>query len=132
MCYIKGDAQALTNLKLDLEVQMARLSEVKSHPGFAVNKASQEWYKTHFNKISVLTALIDILENDAIPEGSIYINHDTMTNQDINNKLNSIMLLRLEREALNKLLENTKSNKKTSNLKLAGLLSSYGVKNDEK
>lgn len=139
MCYIKGDAQALTNLKLDLEVQMARLSEVKSHPGFAVNKASQEWYKTHFNKISVLTALIDILENDAIPEGSsVRMSGDLSSlefrvqNLDTAQIAVKQFVLEDSSEALNKLLENTKSNKKTSNLKLAGLLSSYGVKNDEK
>jgi hypothetical protein len=139
MCYIKGDVQALSNLKFDLEVQTARLSKVKLHPGFAVNTASQKWFKTHFNKTSVLTSLIDVLEDDVIPEGSsVRMSGDLSSlefrvqNLDTAQIAVKQFVLEGSSKALNKLLENTKSNKKTSNLRLAGLLSSYGVKNDEK
>jgi hypothetical protein len=136
MCYIKGDVQALSNLKLDLEVQIARLSEVKSHPGFTVNKASQEWYKTHLNKTSVLTVLIDILEDDAIPGGSSVRMSGDLSSlefrvQSLDTAQIAVRQFALEdsNKSLNKLLTNTKSNKNTSNPRLADLLSSYGVKN---
>jgi hypothetical protein len=139
MCYIKGDVQALSNLKLDLEVQIARLSEVESRPGFAVNTASQEWYKIHFNKTSVLTVLIEILEDGAIPEGSSVRMSGNLSSlefrvQNLDTAQIAVKQFVLEdsSKALNKLLENTKSNKKTSNLRLAGLLSRYEVKNNEK
>lgn len=136
MCYIKGDVQALTNLKLDLEVQMARLSEVKSHHGFTVNKASQEWYKTHFNKTSVLTVLIDILEDDVIPEGaSVRMSGDLSSLefrvQNLDTTQIAIRQFSIEDStmSLNKLLVNTESNKNISNPRLTNLLGRYGVQN---
>ena len=136
MCYIKGDAQALANLKIDLEVQVARLSEVKSHSGFTVNKASQEWYKTHLNKTSALTVLIEILEDNAIIQGSSVRMSGDLSSlefrvQSLDRAQVAVRQFVLEdsNKSLNKLLANTESNKKTSNLRLADLLSSYGVKN---
>ncbi len=135
MCYIKGDVQALSSLKLDLEVQMARLSEVKSHPSFAVNKASQEWYNTHFNKTSVLTVLIDILEDGAIPEGSSVRMAGDLSNlefrvQSLDTAQIAVRQFALEdsSKSLNKLLEDKEVDKKTINPRLTDLLSSYGVK----
>lgn len=136
MCYIKGDTQALINLKLDLEVQLARLSEVKSHPGFNVNKVSQEWYKTHFNKTAILTVLIEVLEDEAISEGSSVRMSGDLSSlefrvQSLDTAKIAVRQFVLEdsSKSLNKMLTNTESSKNTSNLRLAGLLSSYGVKN---
>lgn len=139
MCYIKGDVSALAYLRLDFEVQMARLSDVKSHSGFAVNKASQEWYKTHFNKTSILTVLIEILEDDAIPEGaSVRMSGDLSSLefrvQSLDTAKIAVRKFALEdsNKSLNKLLANTEANKNTSNPRLADLLSSYGVNNGTK
>ncbi|MBE0420137.1 hypothetical protein EI165_08370 [Pseudoalteromonas nigrifaciens] len=136
MCYIKGDTQALINLKLDLEVQLARLSEVKSHPGFNVNKVSQEWYKTHFNKTAILNILIEVLEDEAISEGSSVRMSGDLSSlefrvQSLDTAKVAVRQFVLEdsSKSLNKMLTNTESSKNTSNLRLAGLLSSYGVKN---
>jgi len=136
MCYIKGDVHTLTSLKFDLEVQVTRLSEVKSHPSFSVNKASQEWYKTHFNKTSVLTVLIEILEDDAIPAGaSVRMSGDLSSLefrvQSLDTTQVAVRKFALEdsSKSLKQLLINTESNKNTSNTRLADLLSSYRVNN---
>ena len=124
MCYIKGDTQALINLKLDLEVQLARLSEVKSHPGFNVNKVSQEWYKTHFNKTAILTVLIEVLEDEAISEGSSVRMSGDLSSlefrvQSLDTAKIAVRQFVLEdsSKSLNKMLTNTESSKNTSNSK---------------
>ena len=139
MCYIRGDEQALTTLKLDLEFQVLRLSEVKSHSNFAVNKASQEWYKTHFNKTSVLTVLIDILEDDVIPLGASIRMSGDLSNlefrvQNLDTAQVAVRQFVLEdsEKSLNILLANTKSHKNITNPRLTNLLNNYGIKNGKK
>lgn len=137
MCYIRGDVQALSNLKLDLEVQMARLLDVKSRPGFAVNTASQEWYKTHLNKTSVLKVLIEILEDPAVPDGSSVRMAGDLTAlefrvQNLNTAEIAVRQLSLEdtSNSLKILIDSTKIKKTTSNQRLDNLLGRYGVNND--
>ena len=136
MCYIKGDEKGLKLLKYDLDVQMERLSTVESHKDFAVNKASQEWYKTHLNKTSVLKVLIEILENPAVPDGSSVRMAGDLTAlefrvQNLDTADIAVRQLSLEdtSKSLKILIDSTKTKKATSNQRLENLLSSYGVKN---
>jgi hypothetical protein len=136
MCYITGDAKALKILKMDLDIQMRRLAEVQAHEGFNVNKASQEWHKTHFNKTSVLKALIDILKDDAIPNGSTVrmvgdLNSLEFRVQNLETGQIAVRKLVLEdsSKSLKGLLEKACTNRSRPNDKLLQLLSSHGVSN---
>jgi hypothetical protein len=136
MCYINGDAKALKILKMDLDIQMRRLAEVQAHEGFNVNKASQEWHKTHFNKTSVLKALIDILEDDAIPNGSTVRMVGDLTSLEFrvqNLETGQIAVRKLVLEdsskSLKGLLEKACTKRSRPNDKLLQLLSSHGVSN---
>ena len=138
MCYIKGDTQALINLKLDLKVQLGRLNQVKSHHGFNVNKASQEWYKTHFNKTAILTVLIETLEDKAISKGSsVRMSGDLSSLEFRAQNLDTAQIMVRQftiedsSKSLKKLLINTESNQSASNPRLAKLLGSFGMKNDK-
>ena len=137
MCYIKGDEKGLKLLKYDLDVQMERLSTVESHKDFAVNKASQEWYKTHLNKSSVLKVLIEILEDPAVPDGSSVRMAGDLTAlefrvQNLDTAEIAVRQLSLEdtSKSLKVLIDSTKTTKATSNQRLENLLGRYGVNND--
>ncbi|MEZ9436411.1 hypothetical protein AB4224_24015 [Vibrio lentus] len=134
MCYIKGDIGALSILKCDLDIQVARLSEVKSSNGFSEKKASQEWYKMHFNKTSVLKALIIKLEDEAIAHGSsVRIVGDLnsiefrVQNLDTGRIIVDKQVLEDSNQSLSGLLDNRKPRAKLPNKRLANLLSKYGV-----
>ncbi|MDC9523630.1 hypothetical protein PSH55_21400, partial [Pseudoalteromonas sp. Angola-31] len=130
--------QALINLKLDLKVQLGRLNQVKSHHGFNVNKASQEWYKTHFNKTAILTVLIETLEDKAISKGSsVRMSGDLSSLEFRAQNLDTAQIMVRQftiedsSKSLKKLLINTESNQSASNPRLAKLLGSFGMKNDK-
>jgi len=136
MCYIKGDEKGLKLLKYDLDVQIERLGSVESHKDFAVNKASQEWYKTHLNKTSVLKVLVEILEDPAVPDGSSVRMAGDLTAlefrvQNLDTAEIAVRQLSLEdtSKSLKVLIDSTKTNKTTSNQRLENLLSRYGDNN---
>lgn len=137
MCYIKGDEKGLKLLKYDLYVQMERLSTVESHKDFAVNIASQEWHKTHFNKTSVLKVLIEILEDPSITDGSSVRMAGNLTAvgfrvQNLDTAEVAVRQLSLEdtSKSLKALIDSTKTKKTTSNQRLENLLSRYRDNND--
>lgn len=138
MCYIRGDEKVLVTLKLDLDMQMKRLGEVQKHKGFLNNKASQEWYRAHFNKTSVLKALIDVLEDDSIPEGSsVRITDDLncleLRVQNLDTAQIDVRQLVLEdaNKSLNTLIVNTETSSTAENHKLTKLLSAHGLSYDK-
>lgn len=138
MCYVKGDAKALGALKLDLDVQMKRLEEVINHKGFSNNQASQDWYRTHFNKTSVLKALIDILEDDSIPEGSSVrmtgdLNNLEFRVQNLDTVKISVRQLVLENanRSLKTLIASSEISSTPKNSKLTQLLNAHGVSYDK-
>ena len=137
MCYIKGDEKGLKILKYDLAVQMERLSTVKSNKDFTVNTASQEWYKTHLNKTSVLKILIEILEDQTVPDGSSVRMAGDLTAlefrvQNLDTAEIAVRQLSLENtsKSLKALIDSTKTKITSSNQRLENLLGRYGVNND--
>lgn len=142
MCYIKGDAKILDTLNKDLKIQVARLTNVESQPGFTKNMASQKWYETHFSRTSVLKSLIDILSDESIPNGSsVKIVGDLSSstigfktqNLDTGEVITKQLLLQDSAKVLKALMENKELKPKklagNSNPVLTDLLASYGVAN---
>lgn len=134
MCYIKGDKKALDILQYDLDIQRSRLKKIKSYHGFFNNKASQEWYKTHFNKVSVLDALLIVLKDDSILDGSsVRIIGDLASLEFRVQNLNSgnITVFKPVLEDANKscndFIENNYQKGKGKNMRLLALLNKYGV-----
>ena len=137
MCYIKGDEKGLQLLKYDLDVQMERLGTVESHKDFAVNKASQEWYKTHLNKTSVLKVLIEILDDPTVPDGSSVRMAGDLTAlefrvQNLDTAEIAVRQLSLEdtSKSLKVLIDSKNTNKTVSNQRLENLLDRYRDNND--
>ncbi|MBD3611533.1 MAG: hypothetical protein HUJ13_03815 [Hydrogenovibrio crunogenus] len=142
MCYIKGDGKVLGTLNKDLGIQVARLRNVESQPGFTNNKASQKWYEIHFSRTSVLKSLIDIRSDDSIPNGSSVKIVGDLSSSTISFKTQNLdtgevttkqVLLQDSTKELKTLIDNEelKSKKETgnSNPALTDLLASYGVAN---
>lgn len=138
MCYIRGDEKVVDMLKTDLSIQKARLSDVKSRSGFSSNKASQEWYKVHFNKTAVLNSLLSILQDESIPFGSSVILVGDLTSiefriQNLDNGKVTVVKQTLEdgNKSLKRLIESTPKRTGSSNYRLNDLLSKYGVNDDK-
>ncbi|MCR9549574.1 hypothetical protein [Vibrio antiquarius] len=69
--HCKGDKEALLRMQQDLVIQEARLSEPSLNDYLSINPISQRWFKIHFTKVERYKALIDLMEDDEIPDGSL-------------------------------------------------------------
>ena len=69
--YCKGDRKSLLRMQQDLEIQEARLSDPLLNEHLSINQLSQRWFKIHFAKVERYKALIDLMQDDEIPDGSL-------------------------------------------------------------
>ncbi|MFA0012611.1 hypothetical protein AB4391_04525 [Vibrio lentus] len=69
--YCKGDQSSLIKMQKDLLIQEARLSDSSLNKNLSINLISQRWFKLHFSKVERYKALIDLMQNDEIPDGSL-------------------------------------------------------------
>ena len=58
-------------MQQDLEIQEARLSDPLLNEHLSINQISQRWFKIHFAKVERYKALIDLMQDDEIPDGSL-------------------------------------------------------------
>lgn len=69
--YCKGDNHAIDLMKRDLIIQEQRLKSAPLQMELSKNILSARWFKLHSNKVSVYKALIELMEDESIPDGSI-------------------------------------------------------------
>lgn len=67
-CHVKGDLDALGFLKKDYEYQLNRLDRVKLGKR---GKLNEQWFRTHFSNTELLKELIDLMQDEAIEDGSV-------------------------------------------------------------
>jgi hypothetical protein len=69
--HCKGDQSSLLKMQQDLLIQEARLSDSSLNKNLSINLLSQRWFKIHFSKVERYKALIDLMQDEEIPDGSL-------------------------------------------------------------
>ncbi|WP_411992644.1 hypothetical protein [Agarivorans sp. DSG3-1] len=70
-CHIKGDNNALSLMKADLKSQQLRLKQAPLLIHTDTNVISKRWFDLHSKKVEMYINLIDLMEDEKIPNGSI-------------------------------------------------------------
>lgn len=132
--YCKGDKQAIDLMKRDLAIQEQRLKSAPLQMELSKNILSARWFKLHSNKVSVYKALIELMEDESIPDGSIIRfteQRDQFAVIDLHDKTRIIRTVQLPAPdaALNAKLieEKAQASDEKEPTKLNQLLESFGL-----